>query len=404
MAVCKCKMCGGELEAAAGSRAGECQSCGRRYKLPKHGKRSGIYGRATRFRRGREYEKTADLYESILNEEISVAEAYWSLVLHKYGVEYAEDTDTHKRVPFCCRILSASILADRDYKQALAYADESTRSLYEEEARAIDEIQKSIAAKAKATRKKIAMAVLICAAVCAAVILTPKVITQIKEEIVRQKINEETEKILAPERERLEANRTVKAERLEDAKTLTPDEIQNIEIGSSVLYGSFEGNPLEWIVLSIDGRRALMITRDCITKRNYNDEYTEITWENCSLRRWLNSDFYDDAFTEAQKARIMETEIVNADNKECGTEGGNNTVDKVFLLSVEESERYFQTKEERMAYYDRQGDLSGWAFVAVWWLRSPGAYGDEAACASFPRGLGVNYPEGVRPALWLNLE
>ncbi|MDR1960659.1 MAG: SPFH domain-containing protein [Gracilibacteraceae bacterium] len=247
--------------------------------------------------------------------------------------------------------------------------------------------------------------------ICLALIFAPNPINQaLADRVARQELIEAWHERLDAERGRLEANRSAKAERLEDAKTLTPPEFHNMKIGGSVLYGTFGGSPLEWIVLAKEGRRALIITRFCITKLPYNDKDIGITWENCSLRRWLNSDFYDDAFTEAQKERIMETEIVNADNKEYGTEGGNDTVDKVFLLSVEEAERYFRTEEDRMAYY--AGGWNGEVYYYSkgwegWWLRSPGRNNLRAANIVSNGYIHdsdrVGDDGGVRPVLWLNL-
>lgn len=148
MAVFKCKMCGGTVEFEPGASVGVCDSCGTRQTLPRldDEKRANLYDRANHLRRGNEYDKAAAIYEQILSEDSTDAEAYWSLVLCRYGIEYVEDPATHGRVPTVNRAQYTSILADEDYKSALKYADGYQRSLYEEEARAIDEIQKRILA------------------------------------------------------------------------------------------------------------------------------------------------------------------------------------------------------------------------------------------------------------------
>lgn len=144
MANFKCKMCGGNLDVTAS--IGVCQYCGTQQTLPKldDERRTNLYDRANHFRRQNDFDKAAGIYESILNEENTDAEAYWSLVLCKYGVEYVEDPSSHKRIPTCNRTQYTSVLADEDYRQALIYADEYQRVLYEEEARLIDVIQKGI--------------------------------------------------------------------------------------------------------------------------------------------------------------------------------------------------------------------------------------------------------------------
>ena len=105
-----------------------------------------MYDRANHFRRNNEFDKAAGLYEQILNEDPTDAEAYWSLVLCRYGIEYIEDPSTHMRVPTVNRTQFTSIFDDEDYKSSLHYADEYQRAIYEEEAKAINEIQKGILA------------------------------------------------------------------------------------------------------------------------------------------------------------------------------------------------------------------------------------------------------------------
>lgn len=146
MAVFKCKMCGGDLQVESGMTTGVCEYCGTRQTLPRlsDDRRAQMYDRANHFRRNNDYDKAAGIYEAILNEDSTDAEAYWSLVLCKYGVEYVEDPKTKKRIPTCNRTQFTSIFADEDYKQALAYADEKQREIYEEEAKEIDRIQKGI--------------------------------------------------------------------------------------------------------------------------------------------------------------------------------------------------------------------------------------------------------------------
>ncbi len=146
MSIFKCKMCGGTIEFEQGASVGICDSCGTKQTLPKldDDRRANLYDRANHFRRNNEFDKAMGIYETILNEDSSDAEAYWSLVLCRYGIEYVEDPETHKRVPTVNRAQYTSVLADEDYKSAIANADALQKTIYEEEARAIDEIQKGI--------------------------------------------------------------------------------------------------------------------------------------------------------------------------------------------------------------------------------------------------------------------
>ena len=146
MAIFKCKMCGGTIEFEQGATVGVCDSCGTKQTLPRldDDKKANLYDRANHFRRNNDFDKAMSIYEQILNEDNTDAEAYWSLVLCRYGIEYVEDPATHKRIPTVNRAQFTSIYMDEDYKSALQYADGYQKTIYEEEAKAIDEIQKGI--------------------------------------------------------------------------------------------------------------------------------------------------------------------------------------------------------------------------------------------------------------------
>ncbi|MCI6711658.1 MAG: toll/interleukin-1 receptor domain-containing protein [Firmicutes bacterium] len=148
MSVFKCKMCGGTLEFQHGDTVAVCDSCGTKQTLPKldDDRRMNLYDRANHFRRNNEFDKAMGIYEQILNEDKTDAEAYWSIVLCRYGIEYVEDPATHKRVPTVNRAQFTSIFDDDNYKSALHYADGAQRILYENEAKTINDIQKGIIA------------------------------------------------------------------------------------------------------------------------------------------------------------------------------------------------------------------------------------------------------------------
>jgi hypothetical protein len=162
------------------------------------------------------------------------------------------------------------------------------------------------------------------------------------------------------------------------------------------------GGPV-WVALDVDLEhgRALMITRDIVAKQPYNQEKTDITWESCSLRKWLNSAFFDSLPAQV-KPRLIEVTIQNPDNSEYGTTGGKPTTDRVFLLSIDEARRYFSDDASRIASFNGS---ARW-----WWLRSPGSHQHLAADvrsdgAVIGLGYGVyDVVGGVRPALFLNLD
>lgn len=147
MAVFKCKMCGGTIEFNQGDTVGVCDSCGTKQSLPiglDDEKRANLYDRANHFRRNNEYDKAMSIYEQILNEDSKDAEAYWSIILCRYGIEYVEDPKTHTRVPTVNRVQFSSVVSDKDYKSALKYGTVEQKEIYKAEARKIDKIQKGI--------------------------------------------------------------------------------------------------------------------------------------------------------------------------------------------------------------------------------------------------------------------
>ena len=148
MAVFKCKMCGGALDIQDGSSVAVCSSCGTKQTIPKldNETRVNLYDRANHFRRNNDYDKAMSIYEQLLEADKTDAEAYWSIVLCKYGIEYVEDPKTRKMVPTINRAQYTSIFADENYKSALKYADGYQRTVYESEAKELDTIQKGILA------------------------------------------------------------------------------------------------------------------------------------------------------------------------------------------------------------------------------------------------------------------
>ena len=148
MAIFKCKICGGALEIDSAQSVATCEYCGTKQTLPKldDNRRANLYDRANHFRRNNDFDKAMGIYENSLDEDNTDAEAYWSIVLCRYGIEYVEDPVTHKRVPTVNRVQYTSIFDDEDYKSALANADGYQREIYESEANAINEIQKGFLA------------------------------------------------------------------------------------------------------------------------------------------------------------------------------------------------------------------------------------------------------------------
>ncbi len=146
MAIYKCKMCGGALEVEEGKTVVSCDYCGTQQTLPQVNDEvvNNLFNRANNLRLKSEFDKAHELYEKIINDGVKDSEAHWGMVLCKYGVEYVEDPSSYERVPTCHRTQVESVLTDIDYQSALELADPLQKSLYQQQAKAIDEIQKGI--------------------------------------------------------------------------------------------------------------------------------------------------------------------------------------------------------------------------------------------------------------------
>lgn len=174
-----------------------------------------------------------------------------------------------------------------------------------------------------------------------------------------------------------------------------------------------------WRVLDVQNNRALLLMEEVLEQRCYHSDFTSVTWEACDLRKYLNGAFLQN-FSGREQKLITQTENRNADNPWYGTPGGRGTVDKVFLLDIDEVVKYFgdsgQLRERPTKDVGYINDEYSNARIAKyqgeeawWWLRSPGGSGFDAAGVGrdgglYMFGITVYYAYGgVRPALWLNL-
>lgn len=193
-------------------------------------------------------------------------------------------------------------------------------------------------------------------------------------------------------------------------------------IGDTITFGNYEqdsnsAEKIEWIVLDQKGNQALVLSKYALDAVPYHEEWEDVTWEESTIRTWLNSTFMDTAFSAEEQAAIQTVTVDNSEGQGYSgydTYGGNDTEDKVFLLSYKEAfEDYFTDDDSRICQPTAYAESEG-AYVdddngnCYWWLRSPGSYQRSAACVS-PSGGRIRYDvcydgSGVRPALWINLE
>ena len=146
MSVLKCKMCGGTLRTSEGINVCQCEYCGTPQTLPmtRDDVTANLFNRANNLRLNSEFDKAQETYENIVNAIPNDSEAYWGLVLCKYGIEYVDDPVDGRKVPTCHRTQLEPVTSDPDFKAALEYAEPSRRRLYEQEAAEIDRLQREI--------------------------------------------------------------------------------------------------------------------------------------------------------------------------------------------------------------------------------------------------------------------
>ena len=198
-------------------------------------------------------------------------------------------------------------------------------------------------------------------------------------------------------------------------------DFSNLHVGSSFNMGLYEQDgikngpeEIEWIVLTVDNGRALVISRYALDSKPFHQQFNPVTWKDCSLRKWLNEDFYEKAFSEAQQSRIRLTTTLADKNPEYPTPVGEDTTDRIWLLSLSEVDRYLTDTPYAPCLVTPYG-IQNQAYIATakgecwWWCRTPGS--DEIFAAGVnplgvisTRGNNVNYVHGaVRPAMWIDI-
>ena len=146
MAVLKCKMCGGDLNIVEGETVAVCEYCDTKQTVPTvdNEKKMTLFSRANRLRAACEFDKASGIYENIVSEFPEEAEAYWGLLLCKYGIEYVDDPATGRKIPTCHRSSFDSIMDDENFEQVMENSDPVARKVYREEAKTIEDIRKGI--------------------------------------------------------------------------------------------------------------------------------------------------------------------------------------------------------------------------------------------------------------------
>ena len=214
-------------------------------------------------------------------------------------------------------------------------------------------------------------------------------------------------------------------------------------IGDIIEFGSYN-----WLVLHVQSDRILIITENIISHRTYHTSFANITWETSEVRQYLNNTIFN-SFSETDRVRILETELINNNNPwdwsewggHASTPGGSDTTDRIFLLSIDEVLIFFgdsgmSREGAAMSAGEREYNQPEWpnhgifgatihdqyseariakdsaGSASLWWLRSPGGNPYFAAIVYsygniYLSGFRIAYPYwaglGIRPALWLSL-
>lgn len=190
-------------------------------------------------------------------------------------------------------------------------------------------------------------------------------------------------------------------------------DISKFKVGNVVSLGNYKGKDVRWQVLDVNGTNALVISDKILDAIPYHYELRSVTWETCSLRAWLNYEFYKTVFDDSIRDAIVTTNNSNPSNSMYGTHGGNDTRDKVFLLSIDEANEYFETDEVRAASGTKYAKSTRPGVAddgnSSWWLRSPGYEDGNAAIVNYNGSVYTsghivsNDIDGIRPACWVDI-
>lgn len=187
----------------------------------------------------------------------------------------------------------------------------------------------------------------------------------------------------------------------------------NYRYGDTIKLGNFDGKPMEWIVIRVEGNKIMAISKYGVCSMAYHSKSEAVTWEKSSLRRYLNAEFFEMYLDKNEQEIVLQTHVENKNNTLYNTIGGNDTSDRIFLLSIDETKRIFNSNKARecvasdyakanVTYVDADTGNS-W-----WWLRSPGEKDIYAAYVEIDgtineAGNYIGSTRGViRPVMWID--
>ena len=383
--------------------------------------------RAFMFLEDGEFSKANDFCEQVLNQDPENAQAYLCKLLSELRVRKTESL----------KDLAKPFDQSSNYKKVIRFADESVKATLLGYAKDVNDrygITLEAAKKRTKLYKKITLVAtsIACAIIAFIIVLNTVIIPNIKyNQAIALMDASYTDAIALMDEGKLNEAYSIFIElgNYKDAANKAIDillllkkfQLKNVKEGDYINFGTYEQDnnasngeeDIEWLVLEVKDGKALIISKYALDCNRYDANSTSVTWETCTLRKWLNNDFINTAFSDEEKAMIPAVTVSADKNLDYSTTPGNETQDQVFLLSGTEAFNYFNSDIERQCYATDYAVARG-VYVASsgncwWWLRSPGGAQNRALRVSYSgsaRNYGVlvsDYETAIRPALWIDL-
>lgn len=173
-------------------------------------------------------------------------------------------------------------------------------------------------------------------------------------------------------------------------------------IGDFVRFGRLNNRPVQWLILDRRDDEYLLISKFGLECMPFNDTAGFITWDKCTLRKWLNEDFYNNTFNHSEREKIIRHEVVASDNPVYRSSQGKNTNDKIFILNIKEYNQYFDI-------YNKWTCKLFSGILRQCWLRNSGndnchgAFIGRSGSIHAGGSLTTSPRNAVRPVMWVKL-
>ena len=217
------------------------------------------------------------------------------------------------------------------------------------------------------------------------------------------------------ERDEIRSFDDIIREKRKDAILMEAEKLKH-SVGDTMEFGCWPADKkIEWTIVASEGNNILLVSTHVIDANKFHDKYEDTTWAGSFIRKYLNEEFYQKAFSEQEKRRILLRPVKAYKNALYPTDPGEDTEDKIFLLSVNEVREYLESNDlvkaeptpHALASGVEKDEKTGGCY---WWLRTPGNAGCNVARVS---GVGIilehgffasDNHNGIRPAMWISID